>query len=131
MFSQNMACILHNICLYRLPTFRLLMIHSSIPSPIFPACSAAPPCRIFVRTVSPSAGCCAALPIPPGRGAAFEPEKNKEQMILFLDQTQVMNVPYFAEKLNYTNYSELADLFPFTNCSGRNLGCFCRLWCSF
>lgn len=49
-------------------------------SPSFPACSAAPPCRILVRTLSPSAGTCpaAALPMPPGllpmpTGAALEP----------------------------------------------------------
>lgn len=38
----------------------------NVPSPSFPACSAAPPCKIFVRTFSPSAGgcCAAALPMP-------------------------------------------------------------------
>ena len=57
----------------------------TIPSPSFPACSAAPPCRILVRTLSPSAGGCpaAALPIPPGllpipTGAALEPSNDKE-----------------------------------------------------
>lgn len=55
----------------------------TVPSPSFPACSAAPPCRILVRTFSPSAGGCPAaalpiatglLPIPTG---ALDPANNK------------------------------------------------------
>lgn len=61
----------------------------NLPSPSFPACSAAPPCRILVRTFSPSGGACpaAALLIPPAllpmlTGAAFEPSgKTKISMI--------------------------------------------------
>lgn len=52
----------------------------NLPSPSFPACSAAPPCRILVRTFSPSggAGPAAALPMPPAllpmpTGTALEP----------------------------------------------------------
>lgn len=57
-----------------------------VPSPSFPACSAAPPCSILVRTFSPSAGAwpAAALPIPPGllpipTGAALEPANNNNK----------------------------------------------------
>lgn len=63
----------------------------ALPSPSFPACSAAPPCRILVRTFSPSAGACpgAALPIPAGllpipTGAALEPAKKQEQSLQHL-----------------------------------------------
>lgn len=46
-----------------------------IASPSFPACSAAPPGRILENILSPSipVGPAAALPMPPGRGAALEP----------------------------------------------------------
>lgn len=47
----------------------------SAPSPSLPACSAAPPGRIFENMPSPSmpGWPAAALPIPPGLGAALEP----------------------------------------------------------
>lgn len=46
-----------------------------VPSPSLPACSAAPPGRILDNMLSPSIPGCpaAALPIPPGLGAALEP----------------------------------------------------------
>lgn len=66
-------------------SFLNIYLFMTVPSPSFPACSAAPPCRILVRTLSPSAGGCpaAALPIPPGllpipTGAALEPSNDKE-----------------------------------------------------
>lgn len=76
----------------------------NLPSPSFPACSAAPPCRILVRTFSPSGGACpaAALPIPPAllpmpTGAALEPSRKTKismihktsQAILFLSDTSL------------------------------------------
>lgn len=47
----------------------------ALPSPSLPACSAAPPGRILENMPSPSmpGGPAAALPIPPGLGAALEP----------------------------------------------------------
>lgn len=54
----------------------------AVPSPSLPACSAAPPGRILDSMPSPSMPGCpaAALPIPPGRGAALEPgPKNREK----------------------------------------------------
>lgn len=58
----------------------LLRFYEYLPSPSLPACSAAPPCKIFVSTFSPSAGgcCAAALPMPPAllpipTAGAFEP----------------------------------------------------------
>lgn len=46
-----------------------------LPSPSFPACSAAPPGRILENTLSPSmpGWPAAALPIPPGLGTALDP----------------------------------------------------------
>lgn len=61
----------------------IMFLLSTVPSPSFPACSAAPPCRILVRTFSPSAGAwpAAALPIATGllpipTGAALDPASN-------------------------------------------------------
>lgn len=53
-----------------------------VPSPSFPACSAAPPGRILENMLSPSmpGWPAAALPIPPGLGAALEPaQKNRRE----------------------------------------------------
>lgn len=58
------------------------ILHLYIPSPSLPACSAAPPGRILENIPSPSmpGWPAAALPIPPGLGAALEPgEEQKEE----------------------------------------------------
>lgn len=62
----------------------LLLSEFVLPSPSLPACSAAPPGRILDNTLSPSmpGWPAAALPIPPGLGAALEPgHKNRERKI--------------------------------------------------
>lgn len=52
-----------------------------VPSPSLPACSAAPPGRILDIMLSPSmpGWPAAALPIPPGLGAALEPWQGREE----------------------------------------------------
>lgn len=82
--NSSSICCNHSALLYLNMKLKWCM---TLPSPSFPACSAAPPCRILVRTFSPSGGACpaAALPIPPAllpmpTGAALEPS-DKTKMI--------------------------------------------------
>lgn len=63
------------------PPLNCLSLVSVVPSPSFPACSAAPPGRILDNTLSPSmpGWPAAALPIPPGLGAALEPGQRRKE----------------------------------------------------
>lgn len=61
-----------------------------VPSPSLPACSAAPPGRILDNMLSPSmpGWPAAALPIPPGLGAALEPAQGVKELGLWEDRKQ-------------------------------------------
>lgn len=80
----------------------------SLPSPSFPACSAAPPGRILLRTFSPSAGACgaAALPIPPAllpipTGAALEPVRDGQKHPIRTSHWRLTVTAYRGTVLNF------------------------------
>lgn len=80
-----MVILIANIVIAHILRTSLSLNHFSlvvvVPSPSFPACSAAPPGRILDNMLSPSmpGWPAAALPIPPGLGAALEPGQRKKE----------------------------------------------------
>lgn len=86
--TTDMVILIANVVIAHILRTRPSSNHFSlvvvVPSPSFPACSAAPPGRILENMLSPSmpGWPAAALPIPPGLGAALEPGQGKKRETL-------------------------------------------------
>lgn len=93
--------------------FREVKFKRALPSPSLPACSAAPPGRILDNMLSPSmpGWPAAALPIPPGLGAALEPgQKNREERTTDISFSASRSHTYW--RLSYCRWTSSSTKHP-------------------